>query len=98
MDVQHTTLKLPVEIYTLELDSKVLDEEAVREAWCQLVKASGCSVITDPVLRREYDINSDKHITVIEGAIVEHPDLPGPFVLSDEPNHVAFCIREDSND
>ena len=91
------TVRLPVEIYGVSFAFQVRDEEAAKEAWRQLVKASGCSIITDPVVRDEYDIDSDKHITVIEGAVVGHPNIPGPRHLRN-PSYLDICIWEDSND
>lgn len=95
--IKYKTVRLPVKTRTVVLDSQVKDEEAAKEAWCQLVKASGCSIITDPVLREEYSISHEETFTVIEGAVVEHPNIPGPRALRN-PNYLDLHIREGSND
>ena len=95
--IKFKTVRLPVEIYGVSFAFQVKDEEAAKEAWRQLVKASGGSIITDPVLRDEYDIDSDKLITVIEGAVVAHPNIPGPRSLRN-PSYLDIHILEDSND
>ena len=94
--VKYKTVCLPVETYLIRLAFPVKDEEAAKEAWRQLVKASGCSIITDPVLRVDHDILHDETVTVIEGAVVEHPDVPGPRVLRD-PNYLEVNILGDSD-
>lgn len=97
---EHVKLKnvrLPVETYGIRFAFQIKDEAAAKEAWRQLVKASGCSIITDPVLREEYDISHDETITVIEGAVVAHPNVPVPRVLRD-PNYIDVHILEGSND
>ena len=95
--IKYKTVRLPVETYWLRLSFQIKDEEAAKEAWRQLVKASGCSIITDPVLLEEYDISYDETVTVIEGAVVEHPDIPGPRVLRN-PNYLDVHILEGSDD
>ena len=95
--IKFKSVRLPVETYVLRFPFQIKDDEAAKEAWRQLVKASGCSIITDPVLRKEYDISHDETVTVIEGSIVEHPNIPGPQVLRN-PNYIDLNIREDSND
>ena len=95
--VKYKTIRLPVKTRGLRFDFQVKDEEAAKEAWRLLVKASGCSVITDPALRVDHDIWHDETVTVIEGAVVEHPDVPGPLPLRNQ-NHIEFYILEDSND
>ena len=89
--VEFKTVRLPVETYGLRVGFRVKDEEAAKEAWHQLVKASGCSIITDPVLLEEYDISHDETVTVIEGAVVKHPDIPGPRPLRN-PNYLEVHI------
>lgn len=91
------SIRLPVKTYCARLPFKVEDEEAAKEAWRQLVQASGCSVITDPVVLEEYDISHDETVTVIEGAVVEHPDIPGPRPLRNK-NYLELHILEDYND
>ena len=95
--VKYKSVRLPVETYMVVLNIQVKDEAAAKEAWHQLVKASGCSVITDPVLREVYDLFYDETITVIEGAIVGHPNIPGPRVLR-VPNYLDVHILGGSND
>ena len=95
--VEFKTVRLPVETYVIRFGFQIKDEEAAKEAWRQLVKASDCSIITDPVLREEYDISHDETVTVIEGAVVEHPDIPGPQVLCN-PNYLDVHILEGSDD
>ena len=95
--IEYKSVRLPVKTYGVRLGFPIKDEEAAKEAWRQLVKASGCSIITDPVVRDEYDIDSDKHITVIEGAVVGHPNIPGPRHLRN-PSYLDIRIWEDSND
>ena len=91
------SIRLPVKPYGVRFDYQVKDEEAAKEAWRLLVKAAGCSTITDPVLREEYDIWHDETFTVVEGAVVDHPDIPGPRVLRN-PNYLDVHILEGSND
>ena len=93
--IKYKTVRLPVETYVVRFGFQIKDEEAAKEAWRQLVKASGCSIITDPVLRVDHDILHDETVTVIEGAVVEHPDVPGPLVLRN-PNYLDLHILEDS--
>ena len=95
--VKFKSVRLPVKTYWVQFAFQIKDEEAAKEAWRQLVKASGCSVINDPFLREEYDVSHDETITVIEGAVVEHPDIPGPRPLRN-PNYLELRILEDSND
>ena len=95
--IKHKSVRLPVKTYGVRFAFQIKDEEAAKEAWRQLVKASGCSIITDPVLREECDISHDITITVVEGSVVEHPDIPGPRVLRD-PNYLVLHIPEGSND
>ena len=95
--IKFKSVRLPVETYGIWFAFQIKDEEAAKEAWRQLVKASGCSIITDPVLREEYDISHDETVTVIEGAVVAHPNIPGPRVLRN-PNYLDLNIREDPND
>ena len=95
--IKYKSVRLPVETYGVRFAFQVKNEEVAKEAWRQLVKASGCSIITDPVVRDEYDIDSDKHITVIEGAVVGHPNIPGPRHLRN-PSYLDIHILEDSND
>ena len=71
---KYKTVRLPVETYVVRVGFQIKDEEAAKEAWRQLVKASDCSIITDPVVREEYDISHDETVTVIEGAVVAYPD------------------------
>ena len=92
--IKYKTVRLPVETYVLRFGFQIKDEEAAKEAWCQLVKASGCSIITDPVVQEEYDISHDETVTVIEGAIVGHPGIPGPRPLRN-PNYLDVHILED---
>lgn len=95
--IKYKTVRLPVKTYRMVLDFQIKDEEAAKESWRQLVKASGCSIITDPVVQEEYDISHDETVTVIEGAVVAHPDIPGPQVLCN-PNYLDVHILEGSND
>ena len=95
--IKYKSVRLPVETYGLRFPFPIKDEEAAKEAWRQLVKASGCSIITDPVLREEFEIDHNKRITVIEGAVVKHPNLPGPWVLRN-PNYLVLNILEKPND
>ena len=95
--IKFKTVRLPVETYGIRLGFRIKDEEAAKEAWRQLVKASGCSIITDPVLHEEFEIDHNKRTTVIEGAVVKHPNLPAPRVLRN-PNYIEFYIQEDPND
>lgn len=95
--IKQKSVRLPVQTYGVKFAFQIKDEEAGKEAWRQLVKASGCSIITDPVLREEYDISQDETFTLIEGAIVDHPNIPGPRALRD-PNYLDAHILEGSND
>ena len=95
--IKRKTIRLPVKTRTVVLDFQVKDEEAAKEAWRLLVKASGCSVITDPVLRVDHNIWRDETVTVVEGAVVEHPDIPGPLVLCN-PKYLDVHILGGSND
>ena len=95
--IKHKTIRLPVKTRMIVLDFQVKDDEAAKEAWRLLVKASGCSIITDPVLRVDHDIWRDEIVTVIEGAVVEHPDVPGLLPLRNQ-NYIEFYILEDSDD
>ena len=95
--VEFKTVRLPVETYVVRFGFQIKDEEAAKEAWRQLVKASDCSIITDPVVREAYDISHDETVTVIEGAVVNHPDIPGPWVLRN-PNYLEVHILGGSND
>ena len=95
--VKYKTVRLPVKTYVLRFPFQIKDEEAAKEAWRQLVKASDCSIITDPVVREEHDISHDETTTVIEGKVVDHPDVPVPRDLRD-PNYLDVHILEGSND
>ena len=95
--IKFKTVRLRVETYGIRFAFQIKDAEAAKEAWRQLVKASGCSIITDPVLCEQYDIDSDTKITVVEGSVVAHPNIPGPRVLRN-PNYIELYILEDSND
>ena len=95
--IKFKSVRLPVKTRMVVLDFQVKDDEAAKEAWRLLVKASGCSIITDPALRVDHDIWHDETITVIKGAVVEHPDIPGPRPLRN-PNYLDIHIREDSGD
>ena len=95
--IKFKSVRLPVETYGIRFGFQVKDKEAAKEAWRQLVKASDCSIITDPVLREEYDISYDETITVIEGAVVKHPNIPGPQVLFN-PNYLDVHILGGSDD
>ena len=95
--IKFKTVRLPVKTYWVQFAFKVKDEEAAKEAWRLLVKASGCSSITDPVLQDVYCISNDETFTVVEGAIVEHPDVPVPLPLRNQ-NYIELYILEDSND
>lgn len=95
--IKYKTIRLPVKTRMIVLDFQVKDEEAAKEAWRLLVKASGFSIVTDPVLRVDHDIWHDETVTVIEGAVVEHPDVPGLLPLRNQ-NYIEFYILEGSND
>ena len=95
--IKYKTIRLPVETYGLRFGFQIKDAEAAKEAWRQLVKASDCSIITDPVVREEYDISHHETITVIEGAVVAYPDIPGPRSLRN-PNYLEANILVGSND
>ena len=95
--IKYKTVRLPVKTRGLRFDFQIKDEEAAKEAWRQLVKASDCSIITEPFLREGYDIMHDKTVTVIEGAVVERPNVPGPRVLHN-PRYLGVHVWEDSND
>ena len=95
--IKYKSVRLPVETHVVRFSFQIKDEEAAKEAWRQLVKASDCSIITDPVVREEYDISHDETITAIEGAVVAHPGIPGPRVLRD-PNYLDVHLLEDSDD
>ena len=58
--IKYKSVRLPVKTYGVRLGFPIKDEEAAKEAWRQLVKASGCSIITDPVLREEFEIDHNK--------------------------------------
>ena len=93
MPVKCKSVRLPVKTYGVRFAFQVKDEEAAKEAWRLMEKTSGGSVITAHVLREEYDISYDETITVIEGAVVKHPNIPGPQVLCN-PNHLDVHILE----
>ena len=95
--IKYKTVRLPVETYVVRFGFQIKDEEAAKEAWRQLVKASGCSIITDPVVQEEYDILHHETTTMIEGAVVAHPDIPGPRCLRN-PNYLDLHILEDSTE
>ena len=95
--IKYRSIRLPVKTYRARLPFQIKDEEAAKEAWRQLVKASDCSIITDPVLREEYDISNDETVTVIEGAVVDHPNIPGPRPLRN-PNYLEANILVGSDD
>ena len=95
--IKYKTVRLPVETYVVRFGFQIKDEEAAKEAWRQLVKASDCSIITDPVVREEYDISHHETITEIEGAVVAYPDIPGPRRLRN-PNYLDVHILEGFND
>ena len=85
--VKYKTIRLPVETYAVRFGFQIKDAEAAKEAWRQLVKASDCSIITDPVVREVYDISRHETTTVIEGQVVAYPDIPGPLRLRN-PNYL----------
>ena len=89
--IKHKTVRLPVETYVVRFGFQIKDSEAAKEAWRQLVKASDCSMITDPVVREVYDISRHETTTVIEGAVVAYPDIPGPRHLRN-PNYLEANI------
>ena len=95
--IKFKTVRLPVETYVVRFGFQIKDEEAAKEAWRQLVKASDCSIITDPVVREEYDISHDETVTEIEGAVVAYPDIPGPRRLRN-PNYLEANILVGSDD
>lgn len=95
--IKYKTVRLPVETYVVRFGFQIKDEEAAKEAWRLLVKASDCSIITDPVVREEYDISHHETTTVIEGAVVAYPDIPGPRRLRN-PNYLEANILVGSND
>ena len=95
--IKYKTVRLPVKTYGVRFAFQVTDEEAAKEAWRQLVKASGCSTIADPVVREVYDISHDETTTVIEGKVVDHPNIPGPQVLCN-PNYLDVHILEGPDD
>lgn len=95
--VKYKTVRLPVETYVVRFGFQIKDEEAAKEAWRQLVKASDCSIITDPVVRVDYDISHHETTTVIEGAVVARPGIPGPRRLRN-PNYLEANILVGSND
>ena len=89
--IKYKTVRLPVKTYGVRFGFQIKDTEAAKEAWRQLVKASDCSIITDPVVREVYDISHDETTTVIEGAVVAYPDIPGPRRLRN-PNYLEANI------
>lgn len=95
--IKYKTVRLPVETYVVRFGFQIEDEEAAKEAWRQLVKASDCSIITDPVVREVYDISRNEATTVIEGAVVAYPDIPGPRSLRNQ-NYLEANILVGSND
>ena len=95
--IKYKTVRLPVETYVVRFGFQIKDKEAAKEAWRQLVKASDCSIITDPVVREEYDISHDETVTVIEGEVIAYPDIPGPRRLRN-PNYLEVNILVGSND
>ena len=92
--IKFKSVRLPVKTYVIRIGYQVEDEEAAKEAWRLMVKASGFSVITDPVLRVDQDIWRDQSFTVIEGTVVEHPNIPGPRPLRN-PNYLDLYILEE---
>ena len=95
--VKYKSVRLPVETYVVRFGFQIKDAEAAKEAWRQLVKASDCSIITDPVVREVYDISRHETTTVIEGAVVAYPDIPGPRRLRN-PNYLEANILVGSDD
>ena len=91
------TVRLLVKTYGIRFGFQIKDAEAAKEAWRQLVKASDCSIITDPVIREAYDISHHETITVIEGAVVAYPGIPGPRRLRN-PNYLKANILVGSDD